>query len=77
MNNARIWLVVKPGIGIPVFLAGVAAIALLIHAVVLTHTTWYPAYLQGNQKAKVSMIETTPATPASATSTAVAVLASK
>jgi light-harvesting protein B-800-850 alpha chain len=60
MNNARIWLAVKPTIGVPLFFAGIAATSLIVHAAVLTHTTWYPAFYQGNQKARTS--EASPAT---------------
>jgi light-harvesting protein B-800-850 alpha chain len=57
MNNARIWLAVKPTLGVPLFFAGVAVTSLLIHAAVLTHTTWYPAFYQGGQRVKMSQTE--------------------
>jgi light-harvesting protein B-800-850 alpha chain len=47
MNQARIWLVVKPTVGLPLFLGTVLFIALAVHYAVLSHTTWYPAYWQG------------------------------
>eukprot|EP01037_Dinobryon_pediforme_P010948 gene10948-biopygen6665 len=56
MNNARIWLAVKPTVGVPLFFAGVAATSLIVHAAVLTHTTWYPAFYQGGQKGKMSEV---------------------
>ena len=31
MNNGRIWCVVKPTVGLPLFLGGVAVIALTVH----------------------------------------------
>jgi light-harvesting protein B-800-850 alpha chain len=52
MNQGKIWLVVKPTVGLPLFLGGVAIIALTVHAAILTHTDWYPAYYNGNLKAK-------------------------
>jgi light-harvesting protein B-800-850 alpha chain len=52
MNQGRIWLVVKPTVGLPLFLGGVAAIAVLVHSAILTHTDWFPAYYNGHQKAK-------------------------
>ena len=64
MNNARIWLAVKPTVGVPLFFAGVAATSLIVHAAVLTHTTWYPAFYQGGQKARMS--EAAPASTAPA-----------
>jgi light-harvesting protein B-800-850 alpha chain len=47
MNQARIWLVVKPTVGLPLFLGSVALIALLVHFSILTHTTWFSSYWQG------------------------------
>ncbi len=61
MNQARIWLVVKPSIGVPLMLGAVAITALLVHAAVLTHTAWYPAFLNGKAKISTSMI--VPAAP--------------
>jgi light-harvesting protein B-800-850 alpha chain len=50
MNQAKIWLVVKPTVGLPLFLGAVCAIALLVHFEILSHTTWFPAYWQGHAK---------------------------
>jgi light-harvesting protein B-800-850 alpha chain len=50
MNQARIWLVVKPTVGLPLFLGTVLVIALLVHWSILSHTTWYPAYWNGSAK---------------------------
>ncbi len=50
MNQAKIWLVVKPTVGLPLFLGSVAVIALLVHASVLTHTDWFAAYWNGSAK---------------------------
>jgi light-harvesting protein B-800-850 alpha chain len=47
MNQARIWLVVKPTVGLPLFLGSVTIIALLVHWSILTHTSWYPSYWNG------------------------------
>jgi light-harvesting protein B-800-850 alpha chain len=47
MNQARIWLVVKPTVGLPLFLGSVAIIALLVHAAVLSNTDWFSAYWNG------------------------------
>jgi light-harvesting protein B-800-850 alpha chain len=51
MNQYRIWLVVKPTVGLPLFLGTVLLISLLIHAAVLTNTTWFSAFLEGSAKA--------------------------
>lgn len=50
MNQGRIWLVVKPTVGLPLFLGTVLVISLLIHYAVLTNTTWFPGFLQGGAK---------------------------
>ncbi len=47
MNQGRIWCVVKPTVGLPLFLGGVAVIALLNHLAILTNTTWMAAFFQG------------------------------
>jgi len=54
MNQGKIWLVVKPTVGLPAFLGGVALIAVVVHAAILTHTNWYPSYFEGNAKAKAA-----------------------
>jgi light-harvesting protein B-800-850 alpha chain len=72
MNQGKIWLVVKPTVGLPLFLGGVATIALSVHAAILTHTDWYPAYFNGNQKAKAAAAAAAAATPAPVAPTAAA-----
>jgi light-harvesting protein B-800-850 alpha chain len=62
MNQGRLWTVVKPSVGLPLFIGAVAVTSLTIHIAVLTHTTWYPAFMQGGQK-KVA-IETQTTAPA-------------
>lgn len=47
MNQGRIWCVVNPTVGLPLFLGTVLVISLLIHFVVLTNTDWFPAFIQG------------------------------
>lgn len=45
MNQGRIWCVVNPSVGLPLFLGGVAVIALLVHFAVLSNTEWFPAFM--------------------------------
>jgi light-harvesting protein B-800-850 alpha chain len=52
MNNGRIWCVVKPTVGLPLFLGGVTVIALTVHASVLSNTTWFGGYWQGRPAAR-------------------------
>lgn len=51
MNQARIWLVVKPTVGLPLLLGTVLVISLLIHFAVLSHTSWMGGYWEGGAKA--------------------------
>jgi light-harvesting protein B-800-850 alpha chain len=56
MNQGKIWLVVKPGVGLPALLGSVAIIAILVHFAVLSNTTWFPGYWQGKAKAPVAAV---------------------
>ncbi|MGD8956854.1 MAG: light-harvesting protein [Chromatiaceae bacterium] len=47
MNNGKIWCVVKPSVGLPLFLGGVWVISFIVHYTVLTRTTWFPAFFGG------------------------------
>jgi light-harvesting protein B-800-850 alpha chain len=47
MNQGRIWCVVNPTVGLPLFLGAVAVIALIVHWAVLANTSWFPAYWGG------------------------------
>jgi light-harvesting protein B-800-850 alpha chain len=49
MNNAKMWLVVKPSTGVPLFLGGVAVASLLVHLSVLTFAGWYGDYANGRE----------------------------
>ena len=52
MNQGKVWRVVKPTVGVPIFLGAVAVTSVFVHYQLLTHTTWFPGYYQGGQKAK-------------------------
>jgi light-harvesting protein B-800-850 alpha chain len=49
MNNAKMWLVVKPTVGIPLFLGGVAIASLAVHVAVINAGvgSWYGPYVTG------------------------------
>ncbi len=47
MNQGRIWCVVNPTVGLPLFLGTVLLISLLIHYAVLNNSSWLPAFLNG------------------------------
>jgi len=46
--------VVSPNVGLPLMLGSVAVTALIVHACVLSHTTWFSGYWQGAAKPKVA-----------------------
>jgi len=47
MNQGRIWCVVHPTVGLPLFLGSVALTSLAVHTAVMTHTNWMSNYWQG------------------------------
>jgi light-harvesting protein B-800-850 alpha chain len=63
MNQARVWLVVKPSVGLPLFLGTVTTIALLVHGALLLSTDWFSAYWNGG-KAKAKHTVSAPGTTA-------------
>ncbi|WP_421694599.1 light-harvesting protein [Aestuariivirga sp.] len=48
MNQGRIWCVVNPTVGLPLLIGSVAVTSLVVHASVMTHTTWMSNYWQGD-----------------------------
>ncbi len=74
MNNAKMWLVVPPAVGVPLFLAGVAVGSFAVHVAVLSNTSWVDDFLQGkplgsgdSMAATTVMEPETTVTPASMT----------
>ena len=49
MNNSKIWLVVKPTVGVPLFLSAVAVGSFAVHVAVLSNTTWVSDFLSGEE----------------------------
>ncbi len=49
MNNSKIWLVVNPTVGIPLFLGAVAVGSFAVHVAVVTNTDWVSDYLSGEE----------------------------
>jgi light-harvesting protein B-800-850 alpha chain len=66
MNQGRIWTVVHPTVGLPLLLGSVTVIALLVHYAVLSNTTWFSAYWNGNATATVAAPAAAPPAPAPA-----------
>lgn len=73
MYNARMWLVVKPTVGIPLFFGGIATVALLNHAAVLYHSDFFADFIKGGKK-KVSLEQSAPAAAVAADATAARVV---
>jgi light-harvesting protein B-800-850 alpha chain len=68
MNQGRVWCVVNPSVGLPLLLGSVAITSLIVHASVMTHTTWMSSYWSGSWRNKtVSSNETPPAQVGDAT----------
>jgi len=47
MNQGRIWCVVNPTVGLPLFLGSVALISLIVHYSILSNTAWFSAFWGG------------------------------
>jgi len=47
MNNAKMWLVVPPAVGVPIFLGAVAVGSFAVHVAVLSNTSWVADFLSG------------------------------
>jgi light-harvesting protein B-800-850 alpha chain len=63
MNQGRIWCVVKPTVGLPLFLASVALTSLAVHTAVLRNTTWFPEFLSGASKPATAQLDMKGAAP--------------
>jgi light-harvesting protein B-800-850 alpha chain len=48
MIYGKIWLVVKPSVGVPLIIAAVAIASFSVHVALVTNTTWVKAFLNGN-----------------------------
>ena len=57
MNNGRMWLVVNPTVGIPIFLGAVAVGSFAVHVAVLSNTTWVDDFLSGRPLGSSAAIE--------------------
>ncbi len=57
MNQGRIWCVVKPTVGLPLFLGSVALTSLAVHTAVLSNTTWMADFLSGKSVSGTAAID--------------------
>ena len=51
MNPGKVWRVVNPTIGVPIFLGSVMVGSLIVHGGLMINTDWFGAYWNGGQKA--------------------------
>jgi len=62
MNNGRIWCVVNPTVGLPLFLGSVALISFTVHFAVLNNTTWVADFFKGKSRT-AARADTAPISP--------------
>ncbi len=58
MIYGKMWCVVKPSVGIPLFIAAVAVASFSVHLAIVSITTWVKKFLNGSATAAVTMTET-------------------
>ena len=61
MNEGRIWLYVRPTVGIPLFFIAFVLAALAVHASILNNTTWFAGFWQGGAERAATSAEAAPA----------------
>jgi light-harvesting protein B-800-850 alpha chain len=66
MIYGKIWCVVKPSVGIPLFLGAVALSSFAVHTMLVTQTTWVKRFLNGGN----AVVAVAPAAPAEVTAAA-------
>jgi light-harvesting protein B-800-850 alpha chain len=67
MNNAKMWLVVSPNVGVPLFLGAVAVGSFAVHVMVLSKTHWFEDFASGKPLGTTASLLTVPGTePANA-----------
>jgi light-harvesting protein B-800-850 alpha chain len=66
MNNAKMWLVVNPTVGVPLFLSAVAIGSFSVHVAVLSNTSWVSDFLSGRPLGSGSATAALMADPAKA-----------
>jgi light-harvesting protein B-800-850 alpha chain len=57
MIYGKVWLHVKPSVGIPLFLGAVAVASFSVHVALVTNTTWVKRFLNGGPVAKSAQVE--------------------
>ena len=59
MIYGKMWTVVRPQVGVPIFLIAVAVASFSVHLAITLNTTWVKGFLNG--KAPVAAVAATPA----------------
>ncbi len=66
MNEGRIFLYVSPSVMIPIMFLVMVVTALLVHASILTNTTWFAGFWQGAAAVEAAPAAAMEAAPAAA-----------
>lgn len=57
MIYGKMWCVVKPSVGIPLFIAAVAISSFSVHVALTTNTTWVKDFLNGKKVVAAAVVE--------------------
>lgn len=57
MNNARLWTIVNPTVGVPLFFIGVAVASLFVHVMVINATPYFENYVTGASAQAAAEVE--------------------
>lgn len=57
MIYGKMWCVVKPSVGIPLFIAAVAISSFSVHVALTTNTTWVKDFLNGKKVVAAAVAE--------------------
>jgi light-harvesting protein B-800-850 alpha chain len=57
MNQGRIWCVVNPSLGLPLFLGGVALMSFTVHHAVMNNSVWVKDFFNGTGMIKSASAE--------------------
>jgi len=74
MNNARMWTVVNPTVGLPLFFIGVAATSLIVHTSIMTNSDFMGKFFAGEEMDSASLSIFDPSYKAAESSTVAASL---
>lgn len=62
MNQGKVWRVVNPSVGVPIFLGSVVVASLVVHGALMIKTDWFGNYWNGGSLSmKPKAVATVPA----------------